>query len=693
MTVIQKMKKQYLTFIAFLYILFVAAQNKELDSLTLQLAFQKPDSSKVDTSLEIIAILYSNQDYKRAISFIDESEKLAKNLNYQRGMALASYYKAMIFASKDDYYNAMDYFLKSKTLYEKINDKLGLAKVDNGIGLIEINRGNYEKGLEASLRAISVFEDENMYDSLSAAYNNLAIAYYNIDNFDKALDYNFKAAEVREILKDTIELTQSYANIAKLYSLKNNPENAINYYNKVLDFLDKKDNTELRGEILPKIGVAYLDLDIYDKAAENLIAGLRYNRKNNNKIGVLQALNGLTEYNIIKRQFKAAENQVNEASNIVKELGNQDEELNNYRLLMKLDSAKGNFKSAFLWQREYQNLKDQIHKKESIKAQINNNPKDDYNAIEQIQEKKLLEEEQIKNKANKKFISDLKLIIYGLGGLLILAIIIMVLALAKRKKWAKYSKEVEAQNQQILQHHESILKQTKNLEEINVVKDKLFSIVSHDLKDSVTSIKAFIDLLKDGSLNKEEFDALIPELSENADNASLLLLNLLNWSKSQMESLKPKPEFFDLQDVFNQKTKLVEQKMELKKIKLINETRPETVYADKSMVEIIIQNLLTNAVKFCKENDSITVSNYGVNGKVLFSVKDTGLGISADNQEKLFNNSFTTIGTSNEKGTGLGLTICKELVELNQGKIWVESIENVGSKFFVELPRGPISRG
>jgi signal transduction histidine kinase len=228
-----------------------------------------------------------------------------------------------------------------------------------------------------------------------------------------------------------------------------------------------------------------------------------------------------------------------------------------------------------------------------------------------------------------------------------------------------------------------------HLEEVNQVKDKLFSIVSHDLKDSISSIKAFLDLLKEDSISKEEFNDLIPELSENANNASALLFNLLNWSKSQMQNLEPKPELFNMQEVFHNKMALVEQKVEDKRIVLIDESQRDFVYADKSMVEIVIQNLITNAVKFSRTGDVITVSNQDFNGKALICIEDTGVGISRENIDKLFNanNNFTTVGTKNEKGTGLGLTIAKDLVELNNGRIWVESTQNVGSKFFIELPK------
>jgi signal transduction histidine kinase len=156
-----------------------------------------------------------------------------------------------------------------------------------------------------------------------------------------------------------------------------------------------------------------------------------------------------------------------------------------------------------------------------------------------------------------------------------------------------------------------------------------------------------------------------------------------------MQSLESNPTLFDIQDVFADKVNLLEQNIERKNLSIKDQTLRDFVYADRSMVEIIIQNLLTNAIKFSKVGDTITISNHISNGNSIISITDTGVGISSENIDKLFNknSSFTTIGTKNEKGTGLGLTICKELVELNNGKIWVESAINVGSTFYVQLPK------
>ncbi len=679
------MRRQFFTFLALFSMLFVSAQDKELDSLTLQLAFQAPDTAKVNTSIKLIDILYNQKDYKKAIMFIDESERLAQSLKYDGGIAQAIYYKALIFANKDDYYNAVDNFNRSKQLFLKINDTLGVAEVNSGIGMIEINRGNFKKGIDASLLAISVFEDKNLFENLSVGYDNLATAYFETDRVEESLTYNFKALEVRERLKDTINLSKTYRNIATLYSIKKDHTNAISYYNKVLLLLASGgNNLELRGEILPKIGQEYLNSKDYLKAAENLVAGARLNRRIQNKEGLLQALNGLAQLNLVKRRFDLVQGQLAEATIIAKELNDEKELLRNFELNMKLDSAKGDFQNAFMWQREYQNLKDKVFKREYINAGL---VETDYNT--EASNEKLLEEQKVKDEANAARIDKLKLISYLLLGAFAIVSTFLLLIYLKRNSRLKYTKELEEKNEQIQKQNEAILSQSKNLEEINVVKDKLFSIVSHDLKDSVSSIKAFIDLLKEGSLSSEEFNELIPELSENADNASLLLFNLLNWSKSQMESLEPKPEYFNIQEVFKDKIKLVDHKVEKKKIVLVDETIADTIYADRSMVEIIVQNLLTNAVKFCNAGDIISISNQVINGRCQFYIKDTGVGISKDNQEKLFkDSSFTTIGTTNEKGTGLGLNICKDLVELNHGRIWVESSLNNGSKFYVELPRG-----
>ena len=682
------MRKTITLIIIFLSVFYGYSQTNELDSLSIQLAYQNQDSLKVETSLNLIKSLYSIKDYDRALKYIIASEELSNNLNYSIGIAEVTYYKSLVFAQKNDYINAISGYSKSKDLFKKLNDTLSIAKVNNSIGLIEIKRGNYVKGLQYLLSAIKALESKGLKNELRLAYCNLAKAYYNIEAFDKSIVFNLKALQVQEQLNDIDGINQSNSQLAELYSMKKEHRKAIEYYKKVLEGLGA-DKDSIRGQILPKLGGEYLKFNDYESAANFLVKGLKINRKSKDKTGLLTALNNLGDLNLQQNRLILAEKQLREAGAIARKINNEPELLRYYKLMKALDSTKRKFDRAFVWQRRYYNLQNSINKNT-----IHLDDKTKALAILELDPD--FDKEEIPVKINESIVNNgksntntkFKLIIYALLAVFTVVLMFLILSYLKRNKNIKYTQELEEKNLKIKLQNDGFIEQTKHLENVINVKDKLFSIVSHDLKDSLSSINGFIDLLKDGSLSREEFDDLIPELSENANNASLLLFNLLNWSKSQMHSLEAKPSLFDVQEVFDEKIKLVEQRMEGKGIELVNQSIRDFAYADRSMFEIVIQNLLANALKFCSSGDTITVANHISNGSCIISVSDTGIGISKHNIDKLFKNTtFTTTGTNNEKGTGLGLSICKELVELNNGKIWVESTLNVGSTFYVQLPK------
>ena len=667
------------------------SQTDDIDNLALELAFQEQDSLKVETSLKIIKALFDIKDYERAREYILKSEKLSNNLNYKKGIAEITYYKSLIYAQKDDYINAVSGYNKSKALFNALNDTLSVAKVNNSIGLIEIKRGNYNRGLQFSLAAIKELEKRNLISDLNLAYRNLAKAYYNTNLFEKAMEFYLKALGVQMKLNDSKGINESHSKLAELYSNKKEHRKAIEYYEKVLKS-SESNNDSIRGYVFSKLGGEYLMFNDYDKATKYLIQGYNINTRTKNKAGLLLTLNNLGDLNLKQGRLNIAEKQLLDAGEIAKSLNNKIELLRHYKLMKSLDSTRQRFDRAFVWQREYYELNTSLKKTKikpvtstekptNIELNTNSGSQPDVNVST---DKVTLADNVEMNKALDKY----KIILYALLAALIVVSALLVFTYLKRNSSIKDLQELEEKNVKIELQNEAFSEQTKHLENVNNVKDKLFSIVSHDLKDSLSSINGFIDLLKDGSLTREEFDDLIPELSENANNASLLLFNLLNWSKSQMQSLEPKPSLFDIQEVFESKVKLVDQRMESKGITLVDHTLRDFAYADRSMFEIVIQNLLANALKFCKNGDTITVSNYISNGSCIVSIADTGIGVSKENLSKLFkNNSFTTMGTNNEKGTGLGLSICKELVELNHGKIWVESTQGIGSTFYVQLPK------
>lgn len=296
--------KRLITLATFFAVLSGYCQTKEIDSLAIQIAYQKQDSFKVETSIHLIKALYKIQDYQRALLYISETEQLSTFINNISGIAEANYYKALIYSDKNDYFNAIHHFNKSKKLYTELNDTLGIAKVSNSIGLLEIKRGNYRTGLINSLSAIKVFEAKNMHEDLSLVYNNLAEAYYKTNQIDKALEFNFKALNARERLQDSSGIKLSTKNLALLYSKLKEHQKAIAYYEVVLAMLNPETDQVLRGEILPQIGEEYLELKDYDKAARYLAEGLKYNRKINDIEGILRALNSFAYLNLEQKKTR-----------------------------------------------------------------------------------------------------------------------------------------------------------------------------------------------------------------------------------------------------------------------------------------------------------------------------------------------------------------------------------------------------
>ncbi len=238
---------------------------------------------------------------------------------------------------------------------------------------------------------------------------------------------------------------------------------------------------------------------------------------------------------------------------------------------------------------------------------------------------------------------------------------------------------------------ESIIREQYNqLNELNATKDKLFSIIAHDLRSPFQSLLSSSELLATEieNLSHGEIKSASRGLNNSLKNLYSLLENLLNWSLMQRDMLEYNPSGIDLFEFTGNLIELSGHAAVKKNISITNNVKKGTrVYADADMVRSIIQNLITNAVKFTPENGQIIISSAGDKGFVEVSVRDNGIGIGADRAAKMF--SFetlsTTDGTAGEKGTGLGLSLCKEFVERNGGKIWAESEQGKGSVFTFTL--------
>jgi PAS domain S-box-containing protein len=232
----------------------------------------------------------------------------------------------------------------------------------------------------------------------------------------------------------------------------------------------------------------------------------------------------------------------------------------------------------------------------------------------------------------------------------------------------------------------------EELKTLNSTKDKFFSIIAHDLRGPFQSLLSYSELLATeiDTLSKEEIIQFSKGLYEILNNLYNLLENLLHWSMLQRDMIDYNPVKLNLCEVVNKIVGISNQTAMKKGISISNNVESATfIYADANMVHSIIQNLITNAIKFTQAEGQIIVSSSDKKDFAEVSIQDTGIGIEPEKSSKLFNfiTLFTTKGTAGEEGTGLGLPLCKEFVEKQGGKIWVESELGKGSKFTFTLPK------
>jgi len=238
----------------------------------------------------------------------------------------------------------------------------------------------------------------------------------------------------------------------------------------------------------------------------------------------------------------------------------------------------------------------------------------------------------------------------------------------------------------------SLKQSEETLQELNKLKDRLFSIISHDLRAPLLSLMDILSMANDGMVTDEEFRSFLPTLTKNIGYTSGLVENLLQWSKSQLEGTVINANHFDIKDNVSYLINNFAPLAADKGIDLKSNIHVQTlVYADMDMIQAVLRNLLSNAIKFCRAGDKIKVEADIKHNTATIWISDTGVGIASENVDKLFGNqNFTTRGTTNEQGTGLGLLLCKDFIEKNSGRIWVESTPGHGSSFYFTLPVGPV---
>jgi signal transduction histidine kinase len=348
--------------------------------------------------------------------------------------------------------------------------------------------------------------------------------------------------------------------------------------------------------------------------------------------------------------------------------------------------AKGDIKLAL----EYFKFHDKI--KDSLRSTDKNKKVQLFNALNELEKTHYT----ITDLANKNEIAQLKYetekkISYFLIISIVIFAFFLIITIHQHTAKKKAYNLLEFRNYQINRMNNEIQEQRDDLKRMNKTKDKFFSIIAHDLKNPFNSIKGFTELMIE---HNSEYDSekrlkFLKIVKDSTNKASVLLNNLLIWANSQSGNLTYTPQKIELVRHVLDVVSLLEIQAIKKEIDIYNNIDHNlSVKADVNMLNTILRNLISNAIKFTKSKGEIKILSNVEDNMVEITVKDNGVGMSQADVDNLFNIDIknTNVGTENEQGSGLGLILCKDFVEKHGGKIWVNSTKGEGSEFIFTIP-------
>lgn len=598
--------------------------------------------SKINSDTGRINLL-NTTSYKLALLNPDKAEgyrlqalQLAKRIRYRPAIAYSAYLEGVIFAQKEDYLTAIGAESKAIRLARQIDDFQLMARAYNAMGLC------YGR-IEDNNSALKAFKQAEKF-------------------IEKAEDQAFKSAILH--------------NMAKVYVEKKQYAEGFIYFNQVVALTKKAGNKEWLAQNYLEMGKAFLKLKKYKKAEYLAVQSLALSTSVHYFRGEVQSRALLGALYVQLNKFSIAEKYLHEGLNRVKGQV-KSEELLFYKEFANLFERQQNYYQAYQWGKKYSTLYDSLYNLDRNKLLAEYQQK--FQNEQRDTENRLLRHEQELNRDRLRQKNTLLIIFCFVAVALVIFSVVVY--------WG--NKKIRQNNRLLIQQNDEIIQQKENLEHVNHIKNKLFSVIAHDLRSPFAHMKSMIDFYEEGIMSKQDMDYFFKEIRKDLGSSSLLLDNLLIWAKSQLSGFKINPEPVHIQRIADEVIYMNKRKLESKGIRVENLLNAEDVaFANYEMVKAIVRNLLGNAIKFTPTGGLIQLKSKVLDDSSLeIAVIDSGIGITQERLGQLFQDAFfTTPGLNKEKGTGLGLQICKDFTEKNNGKLWVESDKGRGSTFYFTLP-------
>jgi len=569
---------------------------------------------------------------KDAIDIYNEAVSIIDTSKYQKLYATLLTNRANDKSKVDQSEGAVHDYIKAATIFEKTGDLSSLAITLNNIAL-ELGRlGRYRDAVDYYDRAIAINEKIKNYHELALCYSNASSSLRSLGLLDTALLYCKKAIEIALERGFNFTLAQSYMNAGTIYESKKDPANAELWFKKSI-------------EICYSEGIVYglmINMsalgDLYDKSDKTMKAIAHYD----SALKYAEKLESRSDINDIHG-----------------------------KLAVVLAKA-GDYEQAYKYLRLFHDYTDSVKGGETAAK------------IVELDKKYQTEKQAAEIARLEQLSSNQLLIIISLTAVAAAAIAILFFFRYKRRK----AEEAEIK---AAKHAEEIEKFSEELKELNATKDKLFSLISHDIRGPFTPILLYSEELATNvdNLSRDEIAQMSSDINSAAETNYFLVSNLLDWARTQTGRIQFNPENVPLPELISDVRRNLSFAFRNKNIHLeVDIPQDAVIKGDRTMVNSIFQNIIQNAIKFSGEGSEIRLNGHLERDMVRISISDNGTGMSKETAESLFGTAGVTPrrGTKNESGTGLGMSISAEFVERHSGSISVESMIGKGTIVTFTLP-------
>lgn len=578
---------------------------------------------------------------------------------------------------------ALSYFNLSHQLMLKLKDSVDIANSLINFGNVYTNIGLFQKGLDYyQISEKYLLSNSSEYATVIRAYlyYNTAEVFLDLDDTQNCKEYLMKS-EKYALLDSATSLLIAIKNVqAKLLLMEGRLEEARKYAQLALtqaenypDFQEKTVALETLSKISAVKGDSIKALDFQKQALETALAYKEPELLAEQENFYAERLLGMGRADEALQYSK-------DAYAYAKQSGSQLLIKRTAPVLSVILESLGDFEGALKYQKIFHAAKDSL-------ASINLRERILESQTRLNEQKNELLHTQMK--FQEQVISQNKIILLGITTALLLSIILIAVLSQSLKRKRRTQKMIEEKQKLINHQSEKLKANNEDLQQLNKNKDKLFSILTHDLKQPFNQTITLLEILQSYDIEDKDLTNLISQVKEATAETKSTVDNLLTWSKSQFTSIKKTPKRIQLSSVTDHLQQEFKQTISEKELKcLFNVNHELAVIADPNHLEIILRNIFQNAIKFSDEGGHIEIAASKAQDKVTICVKDHGKGMSKEQINFLFdaNTHFSTPGTLNEKGTGLGMLIVDEFVRENDGTIEVESTLGEGTVFKVSLP-------